>query len=112
MDGWLKILIAAACVVVIGGGAYYGWKEYRQSQALTAARDAAALRATARQLEQTRQARLTSDYCNTTATSALSKVSGSEFRTPDRIADLKECYQRNLLGYVESRDLIAEGLFK
>lgn len=27
MDGWLKTLIAAACVVVITGGGYYAIKE-------------------------------------------------------------------------------------
>lgn len=28
MDGWLKALIAAACVVMIAGGGYLGWTEY------------------------------------------------------------------------------------
>ncbi|PSH68623.1 hypothetical protein CU102_12755 [Phyllobacterium brassicacearum] len=28
MDGWLKGLIAVACVVVIAGGGYYTWSEY------------------------------------------------------------------------------------
>lgn len=29
MDGWLKGLIAAACVVVIASGGYFAWSEYR-----------------------------------------------------------------------------------
>jgi len=29
MDGWLKFLIAAACIVVIAGGGYYAWSEYQ-----------------------------------------------------------------------------------
>lgn len=30
MDGWLKFLIATACVVIIAGGGYYAWNEYQQ----------------------------------------------------------------------------------
>ena len=30
MDGWLKALIATACVVIIAGGGYYGWLRYGQ----------------------------------------------------------------------------------
>lgn len=29
MDGWLKALIAAACGVVIAGGAYFAWGEWQ-----------------------------------------------------------------------------------
>lgn len=32
MDGWLKALIAAACVVVIAAGGYYGWSEYQAAE--------------------------------------------------------------------------------
>jgi len=28
MDGWLKVLVASACVVVIAGGGWYAWGEY------------------------------------------------------------------------------------
>ncbi len=31
MDTWLKGLIASACVVIIAGGAYFGWSEYQAS---------------------------------------------------------------------------------
>ena len=34
MDNWLKALIAAACTVVIAGGAYFGWSEYRSWSAV------------------------------------------------------------------------------
>lgn len=30
MGGWLKALIAAACVVIVAGGAYFAWSEYQQ----------------------------------------------------------------------------------
>lgn len=30
MDGWLKALIAIACVVVIAGGGLYGWGEWQK----------------------------------------------------------------------------------
>lgn len=33
MDGWLKALIAAACVVVIAGGGYLGWSEWSRASA-------------------------------------------------------------------------------
>ncbi|MCK8779089.1 hypothetical protein M0654_03725 [Rhizobium sp. NTR19] len=29
MEGWLKTLIATACAVVIAGGGYYAWSEYK-----------------------------------------------------------------------------------
>ncbi|WCK26661.1 hypothetical protein [Agrobacterium pusense] len=29
MDGWLKLLISAACVVVIAGGGFYLWDQYQ-----------------------------------------------------------------------------------
>jgi predicted negative regulator of RcsB-dependent stress response len=32
MDGWLKGLIAAACVVVIAGGGYFAWSEWEKSK--------------------------------------------------------------------------------
>lgn len=37
MDGWLKFLIATACVVIIAGGGYFAWSEYQQKQAAKAA---------------------------------------------------------------------------
>ncbi|MCB5201883.1 hypothetical protein LH464_05245 [Neorhizobium sp. T786] len=32
MDGWLKALIATACVVIIAGGGYYAWSQYRDAE--------------------------------------------------------------------------------
>lgn len=32
MEGWLKTLIATACVVVIAGGGYFGWSEWQRSK--------------------------------------------------------------------------------
>jgi predicted negative regulator of RcsB-dependent stress response len=43
MDGWLKALVATACVVIIAGGAYAAWSGYRSSQAADAARVNAAV---------------------------------------------------------------------
>lgn len=37
MDNYLKTLIAAACLVVIAGGGYYGWSEYQKASARSAA---------------------------------------------------------------------------
>lgn len=39
MDNGLKVLIAAACVVIIAAGAYFGWTQYREAQ-VTAAQTA------------------------------------------------------------------------
>lgn len=36
MDGWLKVLVAAACAVVIAAGGYYGISEYRRASAQAA----------------------------------------------------------------------------
>ncbi len=44
MDGWLKILIASACAVIIAGGAFYAWSEWsahRERQARAERRDGA-----------------------------------------------------------------------
>ncbi len=43
MDGWLKGLVATACVVVIAGGAYFGLSEYQRSQEREAAQQQANL---------------------------------------------------------------------
>lgn len=40
MDGWLKALIAAACVVIITGGGYYAWSQYHSNKAMDEARKA------------------------------------------------------------------------
>lgn len=37
MDGWLKVLVAAACVVVIAGGGYSAWKENGAANAVASA---------------------------------------------------------------------------
>lgn len=37
MGGWLKALIATACVVIIAGGAYLAWSEYSAHQEREAA---------------------------------------------------------------------------
>lgn len=107
MDKTLKALIAAACIVVIAGGGYFAWSEYRTRQ-MTAARNSAIAAAT---LERVRRDNLTEASCSILATSALSKVTGEQFRTPERMADLRTCFQMDLLGYVERRDLVASGLF-
>lgn len=39
MDGWLKTLIAGACVVVIAGGGWYAWGEYSDYRERTAKMD-------------------------------------------------------------------------
>lgn len=39
MDGWLKFLIATACVVVIAGGGYYAWSEHTEANKRAALSD-------------------------------------------------------------------------
>lgn len=39
MDGWLKALIATACVVVLVGGGYYVWSENAKSKERASARE-------------------------------------------------------------------------
>lgn len=38
MNGWLKFLIATACVVIIAGGGYFAWSEYQSNKAIEQAR--------------------------------------------------------------------------
>ncbi len=45
MDGWLKGLIAMACLVLIAGGAYLALSEYRKSKADDAAKRQAMINA-------------------------------------------------------------------
>ncbi len=113
MDGWFKGLVGTACVVVIAAGAYFAWSEYKSAQAQAALERAQAARAaeTANAAAETaRTEKLTSGYCNSLATSVLSKVSGMESRTPERLDDLKECARLDRFGYVERRDLVAAKL--
>lgn len=32
MDGWLKGLVAAACIVIIVSGSYFGWNNFQKKQ--------------------------------------------------------------------------------
>lgn len=43
MDGWLKALVATASVVVIAGGAYFGYSEWEKSKEREKAEDRATL---------------------------------------------------------------------
>lgn len=51
MDGWLKVLVAAACVVVIAGGGYFAWKENGASNAAVVAEKEATMRSACAQAE-------------------------------------------------------------
>lgn len=42
MDQWLKLLIAAACCVVIAGGTYFAWTKWEDRNARIAYREALA----------------------------------------------------------------------
>ena len=37
MNGLLKLLVAIACIVVIAGGSYAGWREYQERSAVAEA---------------------------------------------------------------------------
>jgi len=106
MDGWLKALVAAACLVVIAGGGYFAWSEYQTQQTIKANNSVQAARA----MERLRRDRLNEASCGQMATDALSKVTGEQFRTPERRADLKTCNELGKLGYVEKRDLAEAGI--
>ncbi|HEV7305208.1 hypothetical protein [Ensifer sp.] len=49
MDGWLKALVAAACVVVIAGGGWFAIGEYRKSGEAEAAQKESTMRSGCRQ---------------------------------------------------------------
>lgn len=40
MDGWLKGLIATACVVIIAGGGYFAWSQYQANKSREEAKQA------------------------------------------------------------------------
>lgn len=51
MDGWLKALVAAACVVVIASGGYFAWKENGAANAAEAGEKEATMKAACAQAE-------------------------------------------------------------
>lgn len=62
MDGWLKALIATACVVVIVGGGYYAWSENAESKERASARERrAAYSDCQRRMDEISKGRLSGD---------------------------------------------------
>jgi hypothetical protein len=107
MDSWLKGLIAAASVVVIAGGAYYGWNEYRQSQALRASSQT-------REDNQKLEA-LTNDRCfgvvNTLVTQhKASPITDASQVPPDMAHDIGLCIRRVPMGDFTKNELERTGL--
>ncbi len=83
MDGWLKALIAVACIVVIAGGGYYGWTEWRTAQVKQESQSRAQLRA--RCLAEIRRP----DFSQETVTVCLLNGSLTQADIDDRVTEIK-----------------------
>ncbi|WP_421439903.1 hypothetical protein [Agrobacterium tumefaciens] len=99
MDGWLKALVATACVVIIAGGGYYGWNEYRIAKVRAAI------------AERAKVDRLTKDYCNDIARRTIPEKVGQPVKTNAFIDDLKACDDRSRLDAFERHQLDMIGVF-
>lgn len=102
MDGWLKVLVATACLVIISGGGYYGWTEYRAANV----RSAIAERLDA---ERAQARHLTSNNCNDIAKRAIRDGAGQ--LTEDIVQQLYACDDRNLIGTYAREQLDFNGVF-
>ncbi|MCS0462999.1 hypothetical protein [Rhizobium favelukesii] len=76
MDGWLKGLVATACVVIIAGGAHYGWTQVQASKVREAAK------------ERLQIAKLTREICNQMANATIPEKPGQAPRTTVFLKDL------------------------
>ena len=99
MDGWLKTLIATACVVIIAGGGYYAWGEWKNAQLRAAIADRA------------KASRLTGEYCNKIAMMTIPEKVGQPVKTEAYLRDLNECDNRGLLNAYERHQLDMMGVF-
>lgn len=100
MDGWLKVLVATTCVVIIAGAGYFASKEYQANKAQIAASD----RVMAAD-------RLTTDYCNGIARRTLPDRSGQQIKTDAFIVDLNACDDRNRIDPYLRQQLDMIGVF-
>lgn len=107
MEGWLKALIASACVVVIAGGGYLGWKEYRAAQV----RAAAQVQADKIAAERVRLERITPEACIRMAKETLPDKKGEPPKTTVHIKALVECDDLGRLDAGWRRELDLSGVF-
>lgn len=107
MDGWLKALIATACIVVIAGGGYFAWSEWDAK--------VTADRATATRIERSaaerKRASLTPTFCNYMANETLPEKPGEPPKTTNYLDDLKTCDSLRRLGAYERHQLDLTGIF-
>jgi hypothetical protein len=91
MEGWLKTLIAGACVVVIGGGAYFAWGEFQEASRMEEVRATAQRKADAAATERALLDKFSSEACARMARETLPQKSGQPLRTEVHKADIREC---------------------
>jgi len=98
MDGWLKGLVATACVVVIAGGAYYAWSEFDREQSV----NRASQRAVA--------ANVSPEQCQTMATATLPDNPSQPPKTTRFAQELSACARYGYLATYEKHQLELTGL--
>lgn len=98
MDGWLKGLVATACVVVIAGGAYYGWSEYDRKQTAERAR------------QRSVEANVSPEQCQTMATATLPDNPSQPPKTSRYTQELVLCARYGYLATYEKHQLELTGI--
>ncbi len=98
MDGWLKGLVSAACVVVIAGGAYYAWSEYEQKQSVAQSRQAAAA------------ANVSPEQCQVMATATIPDNPSQPPKTSRYAKELALCARYGYLDAYEKHQLELVGV--
>lgn len=112
MDRWLKLLIAAACLVVIAAGVSYGWSEYNRSLVLKAQQAEVE-----RTLSNRRAQELAAQGCRPQIEELLNKhashpiTSATDVPAPLR-EDVTLCVRRKLAYAFEQNELSRTGLDK
>lgn len=91
MDSLLKSLIAAACLVVIAGGGYFAWGQYKASERTAVANEAEVKQAREYLAKKSEEARLSQEECIRMAKETLPEKNGQPVRTMKYNADLKAC---------------------
>lgn len=98
MDGWLKGLVAVACLIIIAAGGYYALGEYNRHQANVGAERA------------TRLANVTPEMCQTMATATLPDNPTQPPKTTIYSQELGDCASAGLLGAYERHQLELAGV--
>jgi hypothetical protein len=110
MDGWLKTLVALACIVIIAGGAYIALGEYQR-----VTREQANEASAQKQASEKRAFELAADGCRPQIDELLRQhaqrpVKSASDVSPELRRDITICVQRDIAFAFEKNELKRTGL--